>query len=119
MADNLASRLSRGVLEALEDPSLPLELLAVPPWWPRAAAVCSLRVLQAIRGSLPEFPPGSPEARLIAEGIVNQTPLIDALIPGLALARGYLTHARELVALGPRDCDLALRALAILDRLVP
>lgn len=116
---SLESRLSRGVLEALEDPALPLELLAVPPWWPKAAAVCALQVMRAIRGSLPDFPPGSPEALVVAFGIVNQVFLDNPTRGYLVLARGYLTHARELVALGPRDCDLALRALAILDRLVP
>ncbi len=111
----LASRLSRGVLEALEDPSLPLELLAGAPWWPLAAAVCADKArAEVITGLVRRVPAGSTAARLVEEMSWANEPE-----PLLQRARHRLDQARELVALGPRDCDLALRALAILDRLVP
>ncbi len=111
----LASRLSRGVLEALEDPELPLELLAGAPWWPLAAASCADKArAEVINSLLRMVPVGRPLPSLLTEMRWADEPA-----PLLQCARHRLDQAQQLVALGPRDCDLALRALAILDRLVP
>lgn len=113
---SLADRLSRGALEALEDPALELELIGMPDWWPRAAAVCADKVRSTLKSSLIyTLPPWSPEARLLAD----MSWALDPEEPSLQRARRRIDQARQAVALGPRDCDLALRALAILDRLVP
>jgi len=112
----LADRLICGDLEALDDPALGLELLGMPNWWPRAAAVCADKVRAELKTVLVyTFPPGSPEATLLA----GMSWALDPEEPSLQRARRRLDQAYQAAALGPRNCDLALRALATLDRLVP